>query len=109
MRAAELSRFDYATACVDERRDGRLDVEVAGPQQVSVSMGPAYAEEMLRQLRDAPRPKRGELCEVIVDCPVKITLKAETLESLADRLGVLVGRSGAWSPRRGRPRRRQPA
>jgi hypothetical protein len=73
--------------------DGHLDMDIvfAKPLQVSVAMQTSYAAELLKQLRGAKKPRRGECHQISVDCPVKIVMDAAMLVAMTDKLEVEVG------------------
>jgi hypothetical protein len=68
-----------------------MDVVLAKPLQISVVMLMPYAAELLKQLRSAKKPRRGECHQVSIDCPVEIVLNSTMLEALIDKLEVEVG------------------
>lgn len=92
-KMAELTRLDYARS-VTSGMGGtiamtggpELDVEIPGPRRVRVAMRTSYARELLGRLRGARKPRRGECVQILVDCPVEITVDAATLESMIEGL-----------------------
>lgn len=68
-----------------------MAVEIAKPLQVSISMNTAYAAALLRQLRDAKKPRRGECHQLSVDCPVEIMADGATMKALIEKLEIEVG------------------
>jgi len=97
-KAARLTRVDYAVAvtrgaharaAAAEARS--FDVVIVKPLQVGVTMQASYAAELLRQLRAAGKPRRGECQQITVDCPVGIVMDAATLKSLINALEAEIG------------------
>lgn len=87
-RAATTAKRKATKAGAALTADGRLDLDVViiRPHQVSVAMQTPYAAELLRQLREAKKPRRGQCSQISLDCPVEVVMDAATLESLVDKL-----------------------
>lgn len=68
-----------------------MDVVFEEPRQVSVALQSPYAAELLRQLRAAKKPRRGEYTQISVDGPVEIIVDAGTLKMMIDKLEDEVG------------------
>jgi hypothetical protein len=68
-----------------------VDVVFAKPLQVSVAMRTSYAAELLRKLRCAKKPRRGECHQISVDCPVEIVVDSASLKEMIAKLEVEVG------------------
>ena len=115
VEVARLSRYDYAVAtgsasqaAVATARTARQAAATAGailspdkcfdmnmvitePLQVSVAMHTSYAADLLRRLRGAKKPRRGECHQISVDCPVEIVVDSTMLVALIDKLEGEIG------------------